>query len=86
MDFIVYVQSSIVSDVVLQSPENLKDVKYIYCQSSGGDSLTFGMGVLMCLFGVCQLGQEKSFGVGNFEVSNVLCVVWNLEEVRLFGV
>ena len=40
----------------------------------------------MCLFGVCQLGQEKSFGVGNFEVSNVLCVVWNLEEVRLFGV
>ena len=33
-------------------------------QCPGGDSLTFGTGVLMCLFGVLN------FGVLNFEVQN----------------
>ena len=29
----------------------------------GGGSLLFGMGMLMCLFGVCNLGKAKLFGV-----------------------
>ena len=32
--------------------------------------------MLICLFGVCNLGQAKLSGVRKFEVSNVLSVSW----------
>ena len=44
-------------------------------EAQGGNSLTFRTGVLMCLFGVCNLGEAKLVGVGNFDVPNVLPLV-----------
>ena len=55
---------------------------YFHCIVFGGtgdggrDSLTFGTGVLMCLFGICNLGWAKFVEVWNLEVPDVLSVVW----------
>ena len=50
----------------------------VLCPGGGrkeGGLFDFWNGVLICLFGVCNLGQAKIFGVRKFKVPNVIPAV-----------